>query len=100
MPDEPVQSPSIKTSDFVEDNTRVYADVTTTLNVRTGPGTSYETLTSVDRKGTRYCLPAEKKSGLFQCHEMKVTVQKIKEFPEGCRIYKSGVCCNVMRFLA
>ena len=49
MPDEPVQSPSIKTSDFVEDNTRVYADVTTTLNVRTGPGTSYETLTSVDR---------------------------------------------------
>ena len=49
MPEEPVQSPSIKSSDFIEDNTKVYADVTTTLNVRTGPGTSYETLTSVDR---------------------------------------------------
>lgn len=49
MPTEPVQSPSIKTSDFIEDNTKVYADVSTTLNVRTGPGTSYETLISVNR---------------------------------------------------
>ena len=38
----PVQSPAISDSDFVADNTKVYADVSTTLNVRSGPGTSYE----------------------------------------------------------
>ena len=42
MPEIPVQSPAISDSDFVADNTKVYADVSTTLNVRSGPGTSYE----------------------------------------------------------
>lgn len=49
MPEIPVQSPAISDSDFVTDNTKVYADVSTTLNVRSGPGTSYESITTVDR---------------------------------------------------
>lgn len=49
MPDIPVQNPNILETDFTEDNTKVYADVNTTLNIRTGPSTSYETLTTVDR---------------------------------------------------
>ena len=47
MPELPALSPSISTSDFSGDNTRVYANVETTLNLRTGPGTSYEVLTSI-----------------------------------------------------
>ena len=49
MPEIPVQNPNILESDFTEDNTKVYADVTSTLNIRTGPSTSYESLTTVDR---------------------------------------------------
>jgi len=45
----PVENPNILESDFISDNTKVYANVTNTLNVRTGPSTSYEILTSVDR---------------------------------------------------
>ena len=55
MPTIPVQSPAIKDSDYISDNTRVYANVSTTLNIRSGPSTSYEVLTSVskDTKMTR-----------------------------------------------
>ena len=47
MPDLPCTSPAISASDFSSDNTKVFANVETSLNVRTGPGTSYETLTSI-----------------------------------------------------
>ena len=47
MPELPCMSPAISASDFSEDNTKVYADVETSLNVRSGPGTSYEVLTSL-----------------------------------------------------
>ncbi len=47
MPELPCTSPSISSSDYKTDNTKVYANVQTTLNVRSGPGTSYEILTSV-----------------------------------------------------
>ena len=47
MPDLPCTSPAISASDFSSDNTKVYAKVDTSLNVRSGPGTSYEVLTSV-----------------------------------------------------
>ena len=47
MPDLPCTSPAISASDFSSDNTKVFANVETSLNVRTGPGTSYEVLTSV-----------------------------------------------------
>lgn len=49
MPDLPCKRPSILDSDFVADNTKVYADVTTTLNIRSGPGTTYESITQVNR---------------------------------------------------
>lgn len=49
MPETPVENPNILESDFVDDNTKVYADVQTTLNIREGPSSSYEILTSVDR---------------------------------------------------
>lgn len=44
MPDIPTQSPNIEPSDFSEDNTKVYCNATN-VNVRTGPGTSYEIIT-------------------------------------------------------
>ena len=48
----PVENPNIIESDFASDNTKVRADVSNTLNVRTGPSTSYEVLTSVDNTVT------------------------------------------------
>ena len=52
MPELPCKRPSILDSDYVQDNTRVYADVTGTLNIRSGPGTTYETITTVTNKDT------------------------------------------------
>ena len=46
MPDIPTQSPSIEPSNFTDDNTKVYCNATN-VNVRTGPGTSYEVITMV-----------------------------------------------------
>lgn len=47
MPEEICTRPDILASDYEEDNTKVYADVSTVLNVRVGPSTSYEILTTV-----------------------------------------------------
>jgi len=52
MPQYPTSSPAISSSDFQADNTRVYANVTTTLNLRSGPGTSYERLASISANQT------------------------------------------------
>ena len=49
MPKYMTQSPNINDNDYVADNTKMYADVTGNLNVRTGPSTSYEILTGIDR---------------------------------------------------
>ena len=49
MPSIPVDRPSILEKDFIKDNTKVYANVETTLNIRTGPSTSYEILTKVSK---------------------------------------------------
>lgn len=49
MPKYMTENPNISESDYVADNTKMYADVTGTLNVRTGPSTSYEVLTGIDR---------------------------------------------------
>ncbi len=49
MPQYMTESPNINESDYVADNTKMYADVTGNLNVRTGPSTSYEVLTGIDR---------------------------------------------------
>jgi len=50
MPALPTETPHIGKQDFVSDNTSMYANVTTSLNVRSGPGTSYEVLTSLPAK--------------------------------------------------
>jgi hypothetical protein len=49
MPQYTTDSPNIVESDYVVDNTKMYADVTGTLNVRTGPSTSYEVITGVTK---------------------------------------------------
>lgn len=46
MPDIPTQSPSIDPNDFSTDNTKVYCNATN-VNIRTGPSTSYEVITTV-----------------------------------------------------
>ena len=50
MPELPVESPNILENDFTSDNTKMYANVTTKLNVRSGPGSSYEIITTLDSK--------------------------------------------------
>lgn len=50
MPELPCKRPSILDKDYIQDNTKVYADVTTTLNIRSGPATTYETITTVTNK--------------------------------------------------
>ena len=63
MPEIPMQNPNILESDFTKDNTKVYADVNNTLNIRTGPSTSYEVITSVNRNETMTRLAKGKQSG-------------------------------------
>ena len=63
MPELPCTSPSISSKDYSSDNTKVYADVETTLNVRTGPGTSYEVLTSLKSGETMTRIAKGKQSG-------------------------------------
>lgn len=47
MPEIPTQSPSISPSDFLQDNTKVYCNASGNVNIRTGPSTSYEIITTV-----------------------------------------------------
>lgn len=47
MPAIPVQSPSIDPNDYTEDNTKVYCNNSGKVNIRTGPSTSYEIITTV-----------------------------------------------------
>lgn len=49
MPQYATESPNILESDYVADNKKVYPDVTGNLNVRSGPSTSYEIITTVNR---------------------------------------------------
>lgn len=63
MPNIPTDNPNILESDFTEDNTKVYADVNNTLNIRTGPSTSYELLTTVDNTVQMTRIAKGKQSG-------------------------------------
>ncbi len=47
LPELPCISPAINSKDYTSDNKKVYSNVSGSLNIRTGPGTSYEILTSV-----------------------------------------------------
>lgn len=59
----PQQNPNILESDFTTDNTKVYADVNNTLNIRSGPSTSYETIATVDRNMIMTRIAKGKQSG-------------------------------------
>ena len=63
MPELPCLSPAISENDFEKDNTEVFANVQTTLNVRTGPGTSYEVLTSLQSGEEMTRIAKGKQSG-------------------------------------
>lgn len=47
MPTLPTENPNINTSDFTQDNTKVYCNNSGKINVRTGPSTSYDVITTV-----------------------------------------------------
>ena len=49
MPEIPTESPNIQAQEYIEDNTNLYC-TGTNVNVRTGPGTSYEILTMVTKQ--------------------------------------------------
>ena len=63
MPEIQEESPAINPSDYEQDNTKVYANVETTLNVRSGPSTSYEKITSVSKNETITRIAKGKQSG-------------------------------------
>ena len=63
MPEIQEESPAINPSDYEEDNTKVYAKVETTLNVRSGPSTSYEKITSVSKNEIMTRIAKGKQSG-------------------------------------
>ena len=63
MPEIQEESPAINPSDYVEDNTKVYANVETTLNVRSGPSTGYEKIASVSKNETMTRIAKGKQIG-------------------------------------
>ena len=63
MPNMPQDSPNISPTDFTDDNTKMYPNVIGNLNVRTGPGTSYEVLTTITRSDTLTRIKKGKQSG-------------------------------------
>ena len=63
MTDIQAESPAINSSDYEVDNTKVYANVETSLNVRSGPSTSYEKITSVSKNEIMTRIAKGKQSG-------------------------------------
>ena len=63
MPEFPKESPAISKNDFTDDDSRVYANVSTVLNIRTGPGSSYEVLTTVTSAETMTRIKKGRQSG-------------------------------------
>ena len=62
MPDIPTQSPNINTKDFTTDNTKVYCNMAD-VNVRTGPSTSYEIITTIPKNTKMTRIRKGKQSG-------------------------------------
>ena len=57
------ESPNIKKEEYDNDNTKVYANVNNELNIRTGPSTSYEKLTTVTRNEKMTRIAKGKQAG-------------------------------------
>lgn len=62
MPSIPMQSPDINANDFAQENTKVYCNATN-VNIRTGPSTSYEIITSVNKQDKMTRIAKGKQSG-------------------------------------
>lgn len=62
MPDIPTQSPNINSNDFAKDNTKAYCN-TNSVNVRTGPSTSYEIITVINQNTKMTRIAKGKQSG-------------------------------------
>ena len=62
MPEIPVQSPSINKNDFSSDNNMVYCTATN-VNIRTGPSTSYEVITRVNKNDKMIRLKKGRQAG-------------------------------------
>ncbi len=63
MPQNFTENPNILETDFTTDNSKVYAEVNNSLNIRTGPSTSYESITTVDRTEIMTRIAKGKQSG-------------------------------------
>ena len=62
MPTLPTESPSIYSNDFMQDNTQVYCNATN-VNIRTGPSTSYEVITTVSHPDKMTRIAKGKQAG-------------------------------------
>ncbi len=58
----PVQSPNINTNDFIQDNTKVYCNGDN-INIRTGPSTSYEIITTISKQDKMTRIQKGKQAG-------------------------------------
>ena len=63
MPELPCISPAISSSDYTNDNTKVKPNVSAGLNVRSGPSTSYEILTTISSSETMTRIAKGKQKG-------------------------------------
>lgn len=63
MPDIPTQNPNISGNDFEQDNTKVYCNNAGKVNVRTGPSTSYEVITTVSNQDKMTRIQKGKQTG-------------------------------------
>lgn len=63
MPNIPTQSPNIDSNDFIQDNTKVYCNNSGKVNVRTGPSTSYEVITTVSNQDKMTRIQKGKQQG-------------------------------------
>ena len=63
MPELPTETPNINPNDYTSDNTKVYADVSTVLNIRSGPSTSYDIVATVSKDEVMTRIAKGKQSG-------------------------------------
>lgn len=62
MPTIPTQSPNINANDFIQDNTKVFCNASN-VNIRTGPSTSYEIITTVNNSDKMTRIAKGKQAG-------------------------------------
>ena len=63
MPELPTETPNINPNDYTSDNTNVYADVSTVLNIRSGPSTSYDIVATVSKDEVMTRIAKGKQTG-------------------------------------